>query len=137
MEMKTIEVEVNWSRKNFCCGWSCPDFGAIIATDKTLEGVKLAFESSLASQIAEMVKAGESVPVWLAEGHYQIKYTEQVSALLRNAERYTTMAALSRATGINQKLLNNYASSVKVPREAQRQRIIDGIHQIGRAMLSL
>lgn len=137
MEMKTIEVEVYWSRKNFCCGWSHPDFGAVIATDKSLEGVKLAFESSLASQISEMVDAGESVPEWLSNGQYQVKYVEQVSALLRNAERYTTMAALSRATGINQKLLNNYASSVKVPREAQRQRIIDGLHQIGRAMLSL
>ena len=135
--MKKVAVEVYWSKKNFCCGWADPDLGAIIVTDKSYEGAKLAFESAFAAHIQDMLLDGEWIPDWLAEGRYRIEYNEQVSALLRNAERYTTMAALSRATGINQKLLSNYASSVKTPRESQRQRIIDGLHQIGRAMLSL
>lgn len=137
MEMKRIVVDVYWSRKNFCCGWAEPDFGAIIVTDKTFEGVKQEFESAFYYQLQEMLKDGETVPDWMREGQFTIQYNEQVSALLRNAEKYTTMAALSRATGINQKLLCNYASSVKIPRESQKQRIIDGLHEIGRAMLAL
>ena len=137
MEMKKIVVDVFWSKKNFCCGWAEPDFGAIVVTNKTFDGVKQAFEEALSFQIKGMLKDGEPVPEWLANGNYKIEYNEQVSSLLRNAEQYTTMAALSRATGINQKLLSNYASSVKIPRESQRQRIIDGLHQIGRAMLAL
>ena len=135
--MKRIVVEVYWSKKNFCCGWAEPYFGAVIVTDKTYEGVKQAFESALFHQLQEMLRDGEPVPDWMRDGQFTIHYDEQVSALLRNAENYTTMAALSRATGINQKLLSNYASSVKIPRESQKQRIIDGLHEIGRAMLAL
>lgn len=84
-----------------------------------------------------MVEDGEEVPEWLANGQYDIEYTLSSAALLRQAENYTTMAAISRATGINQKLLSNYANAVKVPRPAQRQRIVDGLHAIGRQFLSV
>ena len=39
--------------------------------------------------------------------------------------------------GINQKLLSNYASAVKIPRKAQRDRIVSGLHTIGRQFLAV
>ena len=47
------------------------------------------------------------------------------------------MAAISRATGINQKQLTHYASSLKEPRPVQRERIISGLHRIGEAFLAI
>jgi len=135
--MENIKVEIYWTDKNYCCAWALEGFGAIICTSKTLNGLKTEFTESLQKQIVDMVHDGEDVPLWLAEGEYNIEFTLAVSALLRQAEQYTTMAAISRATGINQKLLSNYASSVKIPRAPQRQRIIDGLHSIGRQFMAM
>lgn len=84
-----------------------------------------------------MVTDGEELPAWLKSGEYEIDYTLAVSALLRQAEQFTTMAVISRFTGINQKLLSHYANSVKIPREAQRERIINGLHAIGQQFLAV
>lgn len=135
--MNTIKVEIYWESKNYCCGWGLEGFGAMMCTNKNLENLKSDFEKSLKSQIEDMLADGESLPKWLAEGNYTVEYTLSVSALLRQAEQYTTMAVISRVTGINQKLLSNYASSVKIPRGAQRERIVNGLHAIGRQFLSV
>ena len=52
-------------------------------------------------------------------------------------EPYASLAALSRATGINQRLLSHYANGLRHPRPGQRQRIVDGVHSIGRELLSV
>jgi DNA-binding phage protein len=135
--METLKIEIHWCDKNFCCGWGFDNFGAIVVTAKTLEGVKHEFEDALNLQITEMLKDNEFVPEFLANKDFTIEYSLHTSALLRDAERFTTMAAISRATGINQKQLSHYASSLKEPRPAQRQRIIDGLHEIGRQFLAL
>lgn len=132
-----LNVEISWSDKNYCCGWGFEGVGAILCTNKTIEGIKQDFEESLRFHIEAMIEDGESVPEWLAVGDYEIEYTLSAAALLRNAELFTTMAAISRATGINQKLLSHYANAIKIPRPAQRQRIVDGLHMIGRQFLAV
>lgn len=132
-----IKVEVNWSEKNFCGGWGFEGVGAIMCTNKTLEGLKKDFEETLSFHIEAMKEDGEALPEWLVNGDYRIEYSLSTSALLREAETYTTMAAISRVTGINQKLLSHYANAIKTPRAAQRQRIVDGLHTIGRQFLSV
>ena len=61
----------------------------------------------------------------------------ETSAFLRKCERYTSLAAIARASGINQQLLNHYASGLKIPRPSQRKRIVDGIHKIGEEFISV
>lgn len=135
--MEIIKVEIHWEDKNYSCAWALEGVGAIIATNKTLDGLKAAFAESLREHIAGMIADGEELPQWLVAGDYRIDYALHTSALLREAENYTTMAAISRATGINQKQLSHYASSIKTPRPEQRQRIVDGLHLIGQKFLSL
>ena len=135
--MKKIKVEISWEDKNYCCGWGCDGFGAVICTNKTLDGVKSEFAKSLETQIKDMLAAGEFVPDWLASGEYEIEFSLAVSALLRQAETFTTLTVISHFTGINQKLLSHYANSVKKPREAQRERIVNGLHEIGRQALAV
>jgi hypothetical protein len=135
--MNRIDVEIYWSDKNFCCGWGFDGFGAIAVTNKLLEGVKRDFEEALSQQIADMINDGESVPDFLRNKDYEIVFSLHTSAILREAERFTTMAAISRVTGINQKQLSHYASSIKEPRPAQRQRIIEGLHEIGKQFIAI
>lgn len=84
-----------------------------------------------------MVADGDELPRWLVSGDYEIEYVLAVSALLRQAEQFTTLAVISRFTGINQKQLSHYANSVKKPREAQRIRIINGLHALGQQFLAV
>ena len=132
-----VNVEISWAEKNFCCGWGYEGVGAVLCTNKTLSGLKQEFEESLRLHIEAMAEDGEPLPEWLASGDYEIQYTLTTAALLRQAEAYATMAVISRVTGINQKLLSNYASAVKIPRKAQRDRIVSGLHTIGRQFLAV
>lgn len=57
--------------------------------------------------------------------------------LLHAYEPYFTLSALSYASGINQHQLSHYANGLKRPRPQQRQRIVEGMHKIGRELLSV
>lgn len=133
--MKTINVIVEWSDKNFCGGYGDKELGAVLATGATLEDFKSDFEEALDFHIEGMVEYGDA-PEWAKEGSYEIVYKMEVSAVLRQAVQYTTMAAVSRVSGINQKLLEHYASSRKRPRQAQRDKIKEALHRIGEEILA-
>ncbi len=135
--METIKVEVSWSGKNYGGGWGCPEIGAVICSGKSLEEFKAEFAAALEFHVEALLADGESVPQWLVNKDYEVEYDLKASALLRQAEQFTTMAALSRVTGINQRLLSNYASEVKRPRPEQMRRIVEGIRQIGQNCLAV
>ena len=106
-------------------------------TAKTLSKLKEDFEESFRWHIEGCVADGDELPDYIVSGNYEFDYELDSAAMLREAERFTTMAAISRATGINQKLLSHYANALKIPRPAQRQRIVDGLHMIGRQFLAV
>lgn len=135
--MEHIKVEIHWCDKNYACAYDYPEFGSVVVTDKTIDGLKAAFEESLKWHIESSLEDGDFVPDFFRSGEYVVDYELATSALLRSAEQFTTMAALSRVTGINQRLLSNYASEVKRPRESQRLRIVSGLREIGQRMLAL
>lgn len=137
MDNNKLKVHVGWSGKNFCCGLSEDIGGVIVATAKTLSKLKEDFEESLRWHIEGCLADGDTLPDYIVSGDYEIVYELDSAAMLREAERFTTMAAISRVTGINQKLLSHYANAIKVPRPAQRQRIVDGLHTIGRQFLAV
>lgn len=132
-----INVEVTWSDKNYCCGWGFENIGAVFCTNKTLDELKHEFEETLRFHVEAMANDGETVPDWLLTGDYDIEYSLSTAALLRQAECLTTMAVISRVTGINQKLLSHYASAIKTPRQAQRDRIVNGLHTLGQQLLAV
>lgn len=134
--MKLINVEIRWCDKNYSCAWGDKDVGAVLSTGRTLEELKKDFEQALAFHVEGMVEDGEA-PEWAVDNSYKIVYTLHISAVLRQAEQYTTMATVSRMSGINASLLRHYASSIKEPRKNQRDKIIDALHTIGNEMLAL
>ena len=84
-----------------------------------------------------MVADGDDVPQWLRDGDYEFEFHLDAAALLQMCSPYASIAAISRASGINQHLLSHYANGIKKPRQAQRKRIIEGIHRIGRELIAV
>lgn len=137
MAIKKLKIHVGWSGNNCCCGLSEDIGGTVTVTAKTLPKLKADFEESLRWHIEDCIADGDALPDYIVSGNYELDYELDTAALLRCAELYTTMAAISRVTGINQKLLSHYANALKKPRPAQRLRIVDDLHQIGRQCLAV
>lgn len=136
--MEKIVVEVLWCDKNFgaSLGENVP--GAVVLTAKTYEELLREVPETLRFHIDGMIEDGDDVPQWLRDGDYEFEYhLMDVATMLRAYEPYVSLAALSRASGINQHLLSHYANRMKQPRAQQRQRIVDGIHKIGRELLAV
>ncbi len=137
METKEIKVLVSWSGENFNGGIGDPEIGAVLVTASTLEDFKKEFEESFDFHIEGLKESGDPIPDYILAGKFNITYYLEATALLKVSEKCTTLAAISRATGINQKQLSHYATGLKQPRPSSRARIIKGLHDIGRMALAL
>ena len=84
-----------------------------------------------------MIADDDDVPQWLRDGDYELEYHLDTAALLQMCSPYASIAAISRASGINQHQLSHYANVIKKPRPEQRRRIVDGIHKIGEELISV
>ena len=118
--MEKIVVNVSWCDKNF---------GASLS--ENVPGETLNFH------VEGMIAEGDNVPQWLRKGDYELEYHLDASALLQMCSPYASIAAISRASGINQHQLSHYANGIKKPRPEQRRRIIEGIHKIGRKLIAI
>lgn len=136
--MEKIRVDVAWCDKNFgaSLGENVP--GSVVLTAKTYAELLREVPETLRFHVEGMVADGDDVPRWLVDGDYEFEYNLlDVATVLRAYEPFISLAAVSRASGINQHLLSHYANGMKQPRPKQRQRIIDGIHKIGRELLTV
>ena len=68
---------------------------------------------------------------------YEIKYKFDTESLLQYYKGILGNPAFENITGINKKLLHHYATGLKKPREAQRKKIEEGLHALGRELLSI
>ena len=136
--MEKIKVDVQWCDKNFGASLGDNVPGAVVLTAKTFEELKREVPETLKFHVEGMIADGDDVPQWLRDGDYEFEYNLlDVATMLRAYEPYYTLAALSHATGINQHQLSHYANGLKHPRPQQRQRIVEGMHEIGRQLLAV
>lgn len=68
--------------------------------------------------------------------HHVISRLE-TAALLRRAEEYTTLKAISRASGLKLSVLKKYASAEVYPRAEQREKIVAALKKIAKDLLLL
>jgi len=123
---KQINILISWSGDNYSAGTNDLD-GVVMATSKNYAGIKKEFESAFAFHLED----GDSID------NYKLNYELQTSALLRKLDGVLTRSALSRVTGINEQQLSHYITGHRNPREKQRKRIIEGIHSIGKELISV
>ena len=136
--MVKVDVYVDWCNKNFAASFGDMIPGGVVFTARTWSEVQKEAKDTLDFHVAGMLNDGDEVPAWLREGDYEFVYHPvSTAALLRCSEDYTTMAAISRASGVNQRQLSHYANGLKKPRAQQRQRIVAGLHKIGQQLMSV
>jgi len=70
-------------------------------------------------------------------GDYDLAFTYDVESFFSYYKSLFTNVSLSRLTGINQHLISHYASGLKKPRPAQRQKIKEGLHKLGRELQNI
>jgi hypothetical protein len=136
--MEKIKVNVEWTENNFAAvAFGNNINGSIVVTNKDLDQLKEDFIEALEFHIEGSVKDGDKLPNWVVNKQYELEFVLETSALLRDAEKYTSLAAISRASGLNQKQLSHYANGRIKPREDQRKRIITGLHKIGNKFINV
>ena len=136
--MKKIHVKVDWCEKNYGAVTECDALNGVVAvTAKTYEGLMNELAEAVRLHVEGCLADGDPLPEWLVKGDYEFDIELGTSALLRRCEQYTSLSAISRASGISQQQLSHYANGLKHPRPAQRQRIVEGIHRIGEKMLEV
>lgn len=129
--MKKIGVFIDWNQ----------NFGAVsdlvpgcVATGKTFEEVKENYFSALEFHLEGLEE--KEIPKEL-KGNYELEFEFTVQALLHRFDKILTRAALSRITGINERQLGHYVSGYRSPRAAQKKKIVDGFHKLGKEFLSV
>lgn len=136
--MEQIKVTVDWCGKNYSSYISDPRiYGVVLSTGKTFEKLKQETEEGLKSHLEGCIADGDPIPESIQKGEYELVYEKRISAILHEAQQYTTLAALSRVTGIRHAQLSHYANAISKPRPEQRERIVEGLRQIGTSCLAL
>ena len=136
--MQKIRILVDWCDGNFAASTDDERInGVVVATSKTYEGVTDGLKEALDFHVESSVNDGDDLPSWLVRGEYTLEFVVSVSAMLRRAEVYTSYSAISRASGVNLQLLSHYANGLKKPRNAQREKIIQGLKSISRNLLAI
>ena len=111
--MEKIKVKVDWCDKNF--GAVTEDdvlCGMVVATSKSYESLMIELSEAVREHVEGLLQDGETLPEWLVNGDYEFDVELGVAALLRKCEQFTSLAAISRVSGINQQQLSHYASGL-------------------------
>ena len=73
----------------------------------------------------------------ILKGNYEIKYKFDTESLFQYYKGILGNPAFEKITGINQKLIHHYSTGLKKPREAQRKKIQEGLHALGKELLAI
>ena len=136
--MKTIKVVVDWCGKNYAAYiYDKRIGGTVLATSKTFDGLQKEVVDSLQFHIEGCMQDGDSISEDIKNGKYKLEYEKRISAILHDVQEYTTLSAISRASGIRHAQLSHYANAVSVPKPPQLKRIIDGLHHISQEIAGI
>ena len=71
--IERLKIPINWTGNYYSAGTGEIN-GLIVATHKTLKGVKAKFESALKFHIENSVLEGDYIPYYIQEGDFEIEY---------------------------------------------------------------
>jgi len=131
--MEKVKVIIVWN-KNY--GAYTEALSGCVAADETLQGVKDGIRSAIEMHLETMREDKDEIPEIL-KGAYELTFELDSRALLHYYEGVITRTGLSRLTGINEKQLGHYAQGIRSPRKKQREKIINGIHLLGKELLEM
>lgn len=89
-----------------------------------------------AIRIIKENNSDENIPAILL-GEYEIKYHFDLQSLLHYYEGIFTFAVIEKITGINPDLSYQYKKGLKKPKAAQRKKIENALHTLGKELLEI
>jgi predicted RNase H-like HicB family nuclease len=134
MEKEKVIVEVCFSGNNYSA--HIPVLPGVVVTGDTVTEIEDQMKEALPFHLEGMREAEGEVPD-VFNGEYTLAFKFPTEVLLEYYSGIFTKAALSRLTGINERQLWHYAAGKSRPRPAQNKRIEEGLHRLGRELLSL
>ncbi len=133
-----VKVDVQWCDKNFKATISNKNLHAKVLLAKTFGELKKDISEILRLLVEDMKEDVNEVPQWLREGNYDLEYNFlDVQSLLKAYSPNVSLASISRASGINQSQLSQYANGVKIARPYQIKLIKDALHIIGEELMAM
>ena len=132
--MGIVIVDIYYTGNNFCA--EAPILPGCVSTASTLAEMKKNIKEAIECHVESSLENNDPIPEVLKRD-YQLEYKLSIEALLNAYSDIFTKAALSRITGINERQLWHYASSMRKPRPAQRKRIEEGLHRLGAELLTI
>ena len=108
----------------------------VFAFGDTVENAKTDAQNALEGYIVALNKCNQPVPEILKD-EYELEYQFDAEALLKYIDGTVTKTALAKASGIHHTQLSHYSSGLKKPRKQQREKIIAGLHKLGKDLLSV
>jgi len=130
--METLTIIIEKSSDFFdayaenCVGIYGAGSSAEEAKENALEGLRLLKETKTRDEWPDILK-----------GDYDIQFKFDTQSILAYYSDIFSKPALEKLTGINQKQLHHYASGYRKPREQQRKKIEQALHQLGAELLSV
>jgi predicted RNase H-like HicB family nuclease len=132
--MEKVIVEVEYLGSNYSA--HAPILLGCVSTGDTLDSIKKNISEAIQFHIESSLEHNDPIPE-VFKGEYELEFKLSTEALLNAYSNVFTKAALSRITGINERQLWHYAAGVKKPRKKQTTRIEEGLHKLGKQLLSV
>ena len=134
MAKVSIEVEVSFAGNNYSA--NIPILPGCVTTGCSLAEIRKHIEEIVPFHLEGLREDKIEYPSFF-DGEYEFIYKLSPEVLIKEFSGIFTKEALSRVTGINKKQLHSYATGDRHPRPIQRQRIVNGLHQLGKHLLSV
>jgi predicted RNase H-like HicB family nuclease len=132
--MEKIIVEVSYTGNNYSA--HIPILPGCVTTGNSLVEIRKYIGEIVPFHIEGLQEDNDEYPS-VFDGEYEFVYKLSAEALINEFSGIFTKSALSRVTGINERQLWHYAAGVRHPRQMQRRRIVDGLHKLGKELLSV
>ena len=132
--MKQIHVTLELGKDGY--GVWFKEVPNVFGFGETVEEAKNDAKAALDFYIVALNKCNQPIPEIL-HGEYELLFEFDIEALLKYIEGTVTKKALAKAAGINPVQLSHYSSGLKKPRKQQKEKIVAGLHKIGRELLSV
>ncbi|MCO5285230.1 MAG: hypothetical protein M9898_02310 [Chitinophagaceae bacterium] len=90
----------------------------------------------ISAEIFKKENKKENLPPEL-RGAYKLVFKFDTESLLNYYKGVFSAPALSKLTGINEKQIHHYATGLKKPRQAQKEKIQNALHKLGEELLTV
>ena len=132
--MKQIHVTLEMGKDGY--GIWFEELPNIFGFGETVEAAKADAKAAVDGYMVALNRCNQPTPEIL-QGEYEFVYQFDIEALLKYIDGTVTKTALAKAAGMNAAQLSHYSSGLKKPRKQQREKIIAGLHKLGRDLLSV